>query len=139
MTPSDDWDKFQAEAFVKCGQNIRFDTNPHKVRKSYATWSKQPGIKDFCEDFVQRYCNNIAPGGRVADIWKAIYAFMSENGDMQQMHFESGCVGVGEARTVHGTVFKDGDKIDAIIKFEEGECAMCACFYFCLFVSNPMF
>jgi hypothetical protein len=132
LDESDAWNAFQAKAFIHGGQKWKLDTNPEDA--AYPGWSQQPAIKAFCDDFKSRFCCGAVPGGRVADVWRTIYAFMQANGGHQQLHFET--VTADEDCTVDGSVFQDGVLHNAKISFSQGD-TVCVCvFVFLLFLTH---
>ena len=61
-----------------------------------------------------------APGGRVADLWQSIVDYMNDHADLHpQLHFVSEAA--PEDTTVQGSVFANGNYIDAFIKILKGK------------------
>ncbi len=93
-----------------------------------------PGIKAFCDDFLSRYFSGDVPGGRVADVWRSISAYMQANEGRQQLHFAT--VEAAGDCTVYGSVFQDGVQHNAFMKFSRGDTVCVSVCVFSLFLNH---
>ena len=119
LEDSVEWNAFQADAFEQILKTGSFNTNPGKEPLSYAQWSQKPGIKDFCDDFRERFKDKSAPGGRVADLWPSIVDYMTDHANCHpQLHFVS--EEAPENQTVQGSVYANGNSINAFIEVLTG-------------------